>query len=252
MRIFCLRLCHPNFAVLLLQDMWLLGDCQVYFVGDLLLNKKGFDWPVGTTALAAWKRLQFEPRCHNMSHVFCKKFWPLSISGHCPVCPSLCFCRSSGQGQMPVEWRWVWWVWSGILLDTTGIPSVYLVSQMWQNCSEVWGFLGFCSANEFGRILKFALTQWRFRLLCSCWITQYRPLLGQESTVSSSNLSNWLALRKASIIVLISRFQCLQCLAHGTGFTCHETYSWDISCSLSLLTSRHNRSVKFSASCCGV
>ena len=27
---------------------------EVYFVGDLLLNKKGFDWPVGTTALAAW------------------------------------------------------------------------------------------------------------------------------------------------------------------------------------------------------
>ena len=40
---------------------WFLGvryghHSEVYFVGDLLLNKKGFDWPVGTTALAAWQQ----------------------------------------------------------------------------------------------------------------------------------------------------------------------------------------------------
>ena len=242
MTIFCLRLCHPNFAVLLLQEMWLLGNCQVYFVGDLLLNKKGFDWPVGTTALAARKRLQFDDswRLDDVIIFFSVKFWPLSISGHCPVCPSLCFCRSSGQGPMRVEWRWVWWVWSGKLPDTTDIPPVYLVSQMWQNCSKVWRLLGFCWANEFGRILKLALTQWRLGLACSCWITHDRPLLWQESTVSSSNLS-WPLFAK----LLLIYFEFSTQAPHKI----YSAYSWDIFCS-SLLTLRHKRSVKFSASCC--
>lgn len=170
---------------------------------------------------------------------FCK-FWPLWISGHCPVCPSLCFCRSSGQGPMRVEWRWVWWVWSGKLPDTTDMPPVYLVSQMWQNCSKVWRLLGFCWANEFGRILKLALTQWRLGLACSCWITHDRPLLWQESTVSSSNLS-WPLFAK----LLLIYFEFSTQAPHKI----YSAYSWDIFCS-SLLTLRHKRSVKFSASCC--
>lgn len=150
MTIFCLRLCHPNFAVLLLQEMWLLGNCQVYFVGDLLLNKKGFDWPVGTTALAARKRLQFDAltpwRCHQISSVaFCHQV--LHRCGSQVIALSVQVFVFAGQaakdqcgwseggydGYGPVNYQTL----------PPHIPPVYLVSQMWQNCCKVWRVLGF-------------------------------------------------------------------------------------------------------------
>lgn len=123
--------------------------------------------------------------------ILSSSFAPLWISGHCPVCPSLCFCRSSGQGPMRVEWRWVWWVWSGKLPDTTPpyttrIPGISDVTELLQSLES----LG---------IFKLALTQWRLGLAWSCWITHDRPLLWQESTVSSSNLS-WPLFAKLLLI----------------------------------------------------